>query len=100
MPNKSIKELAQMSLDVQNACNLSGVVRSYSGVLTDLWSHADAAPGRGTNWVNQHPIAVLFADKIASLTGTQDLGRNDVISAGYAVVYKLAAGEPNEKWGQ
>ena len=52
---------------VQDACNLSGVVHSFGQVVSELWEHA-REKGMGTEWVNQHPVCVLFADKMASLT--------------------------------
>lgn len=54
------------ALLVQDACNLSGVVNSFCEILSWLWDTA-RAEHRGTDWVNTHPICVLFADKIASL---------------------------------
>lgn len=56
----------QMALDVQNACNRSGVVHSFAELTEVLWNEAHAL-GEGTKWVNEHPICVLFADKISSL---------------------------------
>lgn len=53
---------------VQDACNLSGVVHSLSRVMTKIWATARTA-NHGTEWVNNHPIAVMYASKIASLTG-------------------------------
>lgn len=64
----SINDLCKLSLDVQMACNLSGVVHSFQVVLTKLWAYANENK-KGTDWVNQHPISVLFVDKIADLTG-------------------------------
>jgi hypothetical protein len=34
------QELAQQSLDVQNVCNLSGVVHSFSEAMDVLWTEA------------------------------------------------------------
>lgn len=51
------------ALDVQFACNLSGVVHSFSRVMSSL---CKIKPD--TDWRNRHPIAVLFATQIASLT--------------------------------
>jgi hypothetical protein len=55
---------------VQDACNLSGVVHSFSKVLPRIWVEA-RAKGEGTKFVNEHPISVLFSSKIASLTGSE-----------------------------
>jgi len=50
----------QNALEVENACNLSGVVKSYSQVMERIWQEA-RAKGEGTDWVNTHPIAVLYS---------------------------------------
>jgi len=56
------------ALVVQDAVNLSGVVHSFSAILTKLWGQA-RKEGKGTQWVNDHPISIMFSSKIASLTG-------------------------------
>jgi hypothetical protein len=66
------QELAKLALQVQDACNLSGVVHSFSAVMTDLWELSRTVEGRGTAWVNQHPVAKAFASKIESLSGDPD----------------------------
>lgn len=68
---KTYKQLAKESIDVQNACNLSGVVHSFSRVMTDLRT---LFPNCNTDWYNTHPIAVLFTCKIMQLTGIDPLG--------------------------
>jgi hypothetical protein len=60
------QETAQQALDVQDACNLSGVVHAFSRAMTVIWSEADKQH-KGTEWVNTHPIVTLFIDKLASL---------------------------------
>ena len=56
----------QDALTVQSACNLSGVVHSFSEILSRLVKEAQEK-GEGTDWVNQHPICVLFAEQIQHL---------------------------------
>lgn len=72
--SRTIKQLCQESLDVQNASNLSGVVHSFARALVDLREALGTSP-------NDHPIAVLWADKIAQLTGIQNLGDDRVMDA-------------------
>lgn len=73
------QQICKQALEIQNACNLSGVVHAFSRAMTALWevarSEGDPVIGRGTEWVNTHPAAVLFADKIRSLTlpGGEDI---------------------------
>jgi hypothetical protein len=63
----TIQEAAQTSLDVQNAVNLSGVLQSFREIVMDvLWPGARRR-GKGTDWVNQHPICTLFLDKLSDL---------------------------------
>lgn len=60
-------ELIREAYQVQNACNLSGVVHSFSEViqrLRELYKHK-----LSTDEINTHLICRLFANKIASLTG-------------------------------
>lgn len=84
----TLPEAAQEALDVQNACNLSGVAHSFSKVLSEaMWPAANEL-GEGTQWVNQHPISVLFVDKLVSLTGLDFLEAH-VVDA-YATCRKLA----------
>ena len=62
---KNLKELAQDALDVQSASNLSGVVKGFDRAIADLRSHI---PDISTDKLNVHPICILWASKIASLT--------------------------------
>lgn len=80
-----IKEAAQQAMDIQSADNLSGVIRAFSGILTVLWGEAHKL-GEGIVWINKHPIAVLFAEKIKSLTG-------DDFATAYEECEKLAKGK-------
>lgn len=83
-------ELAQQSLDVQDACNLSGVVHAFSRAMTLLWKEADTR-GEGTEWINQHPIVTLFIDKLASLNRTQ--GDLSAVLAAYDRVHAIVEGK-------
>jgi hypothetical protein len=84
--SKTLKELAQEALNVQNACNLCGVAQAFARVMIDLGEHT-----KGTDERNTHPVAILWADKIAHLTGTQQMGLLDVMRA-YDVCNDLAKG--------
>jgi hypothetical protein len=56
----------QDALHAQSACNLSGIVHSFSETLTRIWEEANEN-GKGTDWVNKHPICILFAEQISHL---------------------------------
>jgi hypothetical protein len=60
------QEAAQSALDVQNAVNASGAVRSFAEAMSALWDETHRT-GRGTAWVNEHPVTSLFLSKLADL---------------------------------
>ena len=63
----TIQQAAQTALDVQDACNLSGVLHSFNEIVHEvIWPEA-RRQGKGTEFVNTHPIVILFLDKLASL---------------------------------
>lgn len=62
--NRSIQELAREALQVQDACNLSGIVLAWGRAICRL---RQLIPG-GTDDINQHHINVLWADKVNDLT--------------------------------
>ena len=64
----TLQDAAKQALEVQNACNISGVVHSFSHILSDTLWPAAREGNRGSDWVNQHPISKLFAEKIADLS--------------------------------
>jgi len=80
---KTIYELAKDAYDVQNACNLSGVVLSFAKAIVDLRQHT-----QGTDATNNHCVSVLWADKIAQLTGIQDLN-NERVGKAYQEIYEI-----------
>lgn len=93
---KTLQEAAQTALDVQNACNLSGVVHSFSEVMRVLneESRKGAGNGFGTNWTNEHPICRLFIEQIAHLNGcaVRDTAKSDYFKA-YRECEAVAKGE-------
>ena len=69
MKKRTEQELIKEAIMVQDACNLSGVVHSFSRAMQELWRLARESGGKGTDWVNTHKVCRLYADKIKSLTG-------------------------------
>ena len=86
---KTLRDLAKDALAVQDACNLSGVVISFAKAISDL---RENLPSAGTAAINHHPICILWADKIASLTQIQGADLTHVSQA-YKIVKELAAAE-------
>lgn len=61
----TLKQAAQSALDVQTACNLSGVVFSFAEVMRVLCDDRRL----DTNDRNKHAICRLYAEQIAHLSG-------------------------------
>lgn len=69
---RTIQQAAQCAIDVQDACNLSGVLGAFNDIVFDtLWPEARRI-GQGTEWVNTHPICTLFLDKLCDLNQRAD----------------------------
>ena len=65
---RTVAELAKEVLEVQNACNLSGVVLSWGQAILDLRANLSGAD-QSTSAINHHPINVMWAEKVSELTG-------------------------------
>lgn len=77
--NMSMKKIAQLCIDIQEACNLVAVFNTAAKVSSELKSMGI--------YDNAHPAMQLLSDKIASLTETQTIG-NDAVMAAYQWAYK------------
>jgi hypothetical protein len=68
-------DLINEAWQVQNACNLSGVVHSFSDALTRLREIFENRKQWNSDFrysttdINQHIVSKLFSSKIASLAG-------------------------------
>ncbi len=67
---KSLKRLAQDVLDVQGACNMGGVSRSFGEAISQLH---DALRAEGqtvdTMTIRRHPITLAWICKLVDLSG-------------------------------
>ncbi len=71
-----IDRMWQQAIDVQDASNLSGVVHSFAEILSAM-----VQTGQPTTERNLHPVCVMFASKIASLTALTDERFSDAYAA-------------------
>jgi hypothetical protein len=69
---RTLNELYSEALAVQDACNLTGVVHSFSRAMTDLRAIAREEGWENTADINEHSVSVLWSSKIASLTGSDN----------------------------
>lgn len=66
-----MKELCLEAIQVQEACNLMAVLSSFSRAVTDLKVILVKENDFSTYKLNQHPVSILYASKVASLTGSE-----------------------------
>ncbi len=85
---RSLETLAAEALAVQDACNLSGVVYGWARAMDDLNAYRHHW-GLGTDWMNNHCINVLWADKVADLSKAHTFS---VTNDAYAMCEKFKAG--------
>src|ERR1035441_9904933 len=64
--NMTLKQAAQSALDVQNACNLSGVVFSFANAMGAICNNLRDL---STKDRNKHPIVTLYLLKLCELNG-------------------------------
>lgn len=55
----------------QNACNAGALVNTLARLVDKLWAEA-RANGKGTDYVNQHPLMKLHAEQIHFLASKRD----------------------------
>lgn len=84
----TIKEAAKAAIEVQNACNISGVILSFADILQNTLRPYAYENGKSSEWVNQHPIVRMFCSKLVSLAEYDDATG---FGAAYAEVQRLAA---------
>ena len=80
---RTMLDLARNAIDVQSACNLSGVVHSFSRDISRLRALLEGERGFGTDMINKHPVCILYASKISDLTWAN-------YSSEYSVAYRWA----------
>ena len=66
-------DIYRKTLLMLDACNLSGLARSFADeIMPAVWNEVRATEG-GTHQTNSHPLAVLWTMKMASLAGSECL---------------------------
>lgn len=87
--NTVIEKLAKEACQVQDACNLSGVVYAFADACRTMkWIQNQRR--FGNDWYASHPIVRVWVDKIASLTDLQDLSCRDNASRAHRMCLDLA----------
>jgi hypothetical protein len=86
----TMQQAAQKALDMQDACNLSGVVYGFIPVMEAICEESRRL-GKGTGWKNTHPLVRLYADKLSQLANA-DSTAGDLGLEAYKEALRLAAG--------
>lgn len=69
------------AIQVQDACNLGGVLRAWEAIRDRIWEDVHEA-GSGTLGFRYHPINVMFASKVSDLTACDhELSYHDAYTA-------------------
>ncbi len=68
------------ALEVQDACNFSGVLLSFARDMEHVREHMRQEGSYGSLAFATHPVAILYMDKLADLQRRPDL---DVLSRAY-----------------
>ncbi len=95
----TINDAAQRALDVQNACNLSGVVATFREITSDVLCPLANELGKGTDFVNRHPVSYMFTYKLMALTGNEPLSDWEVYATNERQCMALARGGEPEPIG-
>ena len=83
----TLQAMAQSALDVQTACNLSGIILTFAMIVSDMRK----VHGFDTPTCNRHPVCRLYAEQICHLSGA-GMGDTDSYHVAYEACTKLAAG--------
>lgn len=63
------KQAAQQALDIQDACNLSGVAFAFANAVQAVCDESHKGGATGTEWRNTHPIITMHLLKMCELNG-------------------------------
>lgn len=93
---RTLQELAKEAMEIQDACNLHGLVQGWARSVKELKKLLEAAGIGGTDQINQHPINKLWADKLADLSKSRNTVDHMVA---FDRVTRLMNGEPCDVMG-
>jgi hypothetical protein len=82
------------AIQVQSACNLSGVVLAFARAISEISSEAFRL-NHGTDWVRKHPISRMFAEQIFYLTEGTSYSTSYDICEEKIEEYQLKGGNEN-----
>ncbi len=90
--NARMERHCKEAIQVQDACNLSGVVHAMAEAVESVCDMANRL-GQGTAWKNRHPVLVLFAAKVVHLAGLGDASLGEAYERSHALCEAYARGD-------
>ena len=90
---RTLQQLAQEAMDVQDASNLCGVVQGFARAMLSL---TDLYHDKGTDFIKSHFITRAWADKVNSLCGIQSIydykwpGKKNIVDVAHCNCAKTA----------
>jgi uncharacterized protein (UPF0548 family) len=85
------QQAAKAAIEVQDACNLSGVAFSFAEAMQAICDE-QCRLGEGTDWKNRNPVAQLFLWKMVDLAGLDVRDDSRQFSAVHSAVRKISGG--------
>ncbi len=71
----SIRDAAALALQVQDACNIGGMIHDFPKILAAVLAVTDCTDDK-----NSHPVIRIWLDKMCELAGIQATDRSDCTS--------------------
>lgn len=68
---ETAKYWAEKAIAAQDGGNIVGIVNLFAELVVDL-NDVARVNSKSDNWVQYHPLTIMFAEKVGSLTGTND----------------------------
>ena len=65
--SRTLAQLAKEAIEIQDACNLSGLVHGWHRSIIELREELGKQGIFDTDKINQHPINVMWVSKLADL---------------------------------
>ncbi len=63
------QQAAQQALDIQDACNLSGVAFAFAKAVQAVCDESHKLASAGTDWRNTNPVITMHLLKMAEMNG-------------------------------
>lgn len=93
---RTLAYYAKEALDIQDACNLTGLVQGWARSAVEVKRLLEAAGIYDTDKINRHPINIMWADKLADLSRSRS---TTAYGAAHDQCTRLANGEPCDPMG-